>query len=400
MYRSPQRPKGEALKSKHNGAGLMTHTTSSRTTATITPTPPIILVVDDEPAFLDMIYDVIARQIDCRLYSAANREQAVKLMRTHDIDLLLADRHLPDGDGMDLLADLKKLRPGASAIVITGDASVSGAIEAIRQGAADFVPKPVRNDQLVERMKAALARRRAVARNEKRMDRLREAVKRLNEARRTVGKKVDLLCNDLIGAYGDLSRQFDELRTSESFRKALHSAGDLEQMLCHCMDWLLKRLGYCNIGIWLAAEEGEFQLGAYMKYTVIGDDALAAAMRDGVVQAAVRQGFIHLTGEQCADQLTDAESDFLTGQTILGSNAIYLGETLGALVLFRDQDAPFTQEDEQVLKDISPIFALALSSMVKGITKDEAPNDDNPEFGKPSKQEDGDWWKRGESPPF
>ena len=68
-----------------------------------------------------------------------------------------------------------------------------------------------------------------------------------------MSKKVDLLCNDLSTAYGELSKQLDTVRTQEGFRKLLGEAKDLEQMLCHAMDWLLRQVGYCNIGIWLAS---------------------------------------------------------------------------------------------------------------------------------------------------
>ena len=98
----------------------------------------------------------------------------------------------------------------------------------------------------------ALHRKSLPLKSESRIDRLRDAVRRLNDARRLVTKKVDLLCNDLVAAYGDLSRQLDLVRTTESFRGAITIADDLEQMLCHAMDWMLRQMGYSNVAIWLA----------------------------------------------------------------------------------------------------------------------------------------------------
>jgi hypothetical protein len=54
-----------------------------------------------------------------------------------------------------------------------------------------------------------------------------------------VSKKVDLLCNDLVAAYGELSRKLDGVRTQESFRKLVDRRKDLAQLLCHAMDWIL-----------------------------------------------------------------------------------------------------------------------------------------------------------------
>ena len=70
-----------------------------------------------------------------------------------------------------------------------------------------------------------------------------------------VSKKVDLLCNDLIAAYGELSRQLEAVRTTEAFRGAISAIADLEQLLCHTMDWLLRQMGYANVAIWLASDE-------------------------------------------------------------------------------------------------------------------------------------------------
>src|SRR5205823_5756816 len=174
--------------------------------------------------------------------------------------------------------------PRASAIVITGQPTMDGAIDAIRQGAVDFLPKPFSADALLTRVNKALAVQAAGAKVQRRLDRLRDAVKRLNEARRLVSKKVDLLCNDLIGAYGELSKQLDVVRTQEGFRKLMADAKDLEQMLCHAMDWLLRQLGYSNVAIWLAGEDAEYQLGAYMKYTIPGEPALTEALKDGLLR--------------------------------------------------------------------------------------------------------------------
>src|SRR5205823_3047225 len=89
------------------------------------------------------------------------------------------------------------------------------------------------------------------------------------------------------------------VRTTESFRQVCGAATDLEHLLCHAMDWMLRHLGYANLGIWLASDEGH-QLGAYMKYTIPGEAELTGAMKDGIVNVVNRQQFIHLEGGRCA----------------------------------------------------------------------------------------------------
>jgi len=203
----------------------------------------------------------------------------------------------------------------------------------------------------------------------------------------------------------------------ESFRKLLSGAEDLEQMLCHAMDWILRHAGYCNVAVWLAAEEAQFELGAYMKYTIPGEQELTDAMRVGLVPLINREGSVHLFGPELRDALTSAEYAVLGGQEVLGCNCTYLGESLATVVLFRDEKSPFTEEDEAMLRAISPIFAVCLANIVRRsqdsdsvdgydetFNSDGTVIDDNDQQKHPPKDKDrkndADWWKRGEPPPF
>jgi hypothetical protein len=191
-----------------------------------------------------------------------------------------------------------------------------------------------------------------------------------------VAKKVDLLCNDLISAYGDLSRQLDTVRLSESFRSSIHSADDLEQMLCHAMDWLLRQIGYANVAIWLAAEPG-FQLGAYMKYTIPGDGPLVESMRQSLLPMIARDGLVHLSAAEVAHKLTTEESLHLKDQTVLGAHCTYLGESLAQIVMFREGNKPFTAADITTLRTIGPVFAVTLATMVRQGPTDEGSDEEN-----------------------
>lgn len=371
---------------------------------------PSVLVVDDEPTMVELVDDVVGRQVNCRVIAATSIKQAKKILATQAVDMMVADVGLPDGDGMSLLASLRDYHPTAGAIVITGAPSVDGAIEAIRHGALDFVPKPFTAEQITERVRKALERREAAAKVEKRLERMRVAVKRLGAARRVVSKKVDLLCNDLVGAYTELSKQFDTVRTQESFRAAIGSAKDMEQVLCHAMDWMLRQVGYCNVAIWLAADEQQFQLGAYMKYTIPGEPPLTTAMKGGLVPMVQREGVVRMTGDEADERLTPAELEYLSDQAVLGINCTYLSEPLASVIVFRDGAKPFTAEDEEALKTIAPVFACTLAAIVREAISDPLPGEDTlheedgptPRDGE-SEQErksDADWWKRGEAPPF
>src|SRR5436190_6041056 len=259
--------------------------------------PPRVLLIEDEPTLVEVVQYILRRDLGAKVIPAASIESAKKILATETVELVITDIHLPDGNGMHLLPSIRKHHPTATAIVITGAPSMDEVMSAMREGAVDFVPKPFNTTQLLDHVRKALARQALLAREGKRFDRLREAVKRLNASRRVISKKVDLLCNDLVSAYGELSKQLDGVRTQEGFRKYVEKAHDLEQLLCHAMDWMLRQMGYANVAVWLSAEDGEFQLGAYMKYTAAGEPLLTDAIKRVVLPKVARDGFVRPRGE-------------------------------------------------------------------------------------------------------
>ena len=372
---------------------------------------PRVLLVDDEPNLVDVLSMAVGG-MDCAVTVAHTLSQAKRLLANGGgFDLLVADVGLPDGNGMTLLPALRRHCPSASAIVITGTPTVDGAVAALRDGAVDFLPKPFDHTQIVDRVRKALDRQAAAARATARTARLRRAVRKLSVARRLVSQKVDLLCHDLIGAYTDLAKQVDSVRTTEGFRKHIAVAGDdLEQLLCHTMDWMLRELGPANVGLWLASDDGVFQLGAYMKHTVPGEDEVVEAMRSALLPAVARDGLVHCGGADLKGKLTKAQRQAFAGQDVLAVSATYLGEPLAALVFFRDAASPFTDDDLALLKAVAPVFATSLAAVVRGPgAADETGDggspfaDDLAALGDEEDAEDRrpeNWWKRGEAPPF
>lgn len=373
---------------------------------------PAVLVVDDEADMLDMFRDTIAPNLDCRMYVAADLAQARKLMSKHSIQLLVADICLPDGSGMDLLEELRLNHPDAGAVFMTARPSVEQTLYALRHGVLDYLPKPFNAADAGRQISTALERQRVESRNQRRLKRLKSTVREMNKARRTVSKKVDLLCNDLVSAYGEVSQQLSAVRIQESFRRTIEQAKDLEQLLCHAMDWLLKEAGYSNIAIWLSGDEENFELGAYMKYTIVGEPKVTSALQHAVVSATAREGFLNLNADDLAKRLRPADRTLLPNQAALCTSCSYLGESLAVVALFRDAKTPYRIEDDAMLRQIATVFATRLATLVKVVDEetDEAQDtsspwsDDEPKKSKndnaKKKKDSADWWKNGEAPPF
>jgi diguanylate cyclase (GGDEF)-like protein len=124
---------------------------------------PRVLIVDDTRLDREIASDLIRDQADLATVSSA--EAALERLRTEPADLLLTDLVLPGMSGVDLLARVRAQHPETDVILITAHASLDSAVQALRMGAADYLAKPIRGDELALVVRRTLDRRRLQAEN-------------------------------------------------------------------------------------------------------------------------------------------------------------------------------------------------------------------------------------------
>jgi two-component system response regulator AtoC len=110
-----------------------------------------ILVIDDEPALRQIAAAVLARAGHAVDQACGVTEARQKLARG-DVDLALCDIKMPDGNGIELLKQSRASGIDTVFVMITASASMESAIEALRGGAYDYIVKPVRNEELLNRV--------------------------------------------------------------------------------------------------------------------------------------------------------------------------------------------------------------------------------------------------------
>ncbi|MBI4989985.1 MAG: sigma-54-dependent Fis family transcriptional regulator [Rhodocyclales bacterium] len=115
---------------------------------------PKILLVDDDP-FTRSLIDDLLRERKVELHVAINLAQARQAFRETDFNLVLLDQRLPDGNGLDFFAEMRRERPRQTALLITGFAEVKDAMRAVREGLFDYLTKPFDN---LEELDAVIGR--------------------------------------------------------------------------------------------------------------------------------------------------------------------------------------------------------------------------------------------------
>ena len=126
-----------------------------------------ILIVDDERDMLQLLKRSLAPDLDCRIMTASSGTEALQSLSRNRFDLVLADIKMPEMDGLELLELIKREKPELTVVMMTAYGTVDTAVEAMRNGAFDFVTKPFDHDALIIRLEKALERSRLLTENQR-----------------------------------------------------------------------------------------------------------------------------------------------------------------------------------------------------------------------------------------
>jgi two-component system response regulator RegA len=122
----------------------------------LSPPPPdnTLLIVDDDRAFLQRL----ARAMEARGFevdAAASVEEGLGMLKRRPPAFAVVDMRLDDGNGIDVIATLKELRPDSRAVVLTGYGNIATAVTAVKIGAVDYLAKPADADDVYNALVAS-----------------------------------------------------------------------------------------------------------------------------------------------------------------------------------------------------------------------------------------------------
>lgn len=122
-----------------------------------------ILIVDDEKIIRDAAIQIVERS-GHYAESVANREIAIESLKNTPYDLVLLDLNLGGENGLEVLKEIQKIQPNTAVVIITAGGTIGTAVEAMRQGALDFVEKPFTSAQFNMALARVLKHRKLVGR--------------------------------------------------------------------------------------------------------------------------------------------------------------------------------------------------------------------------------------------
>lgn len=134
-----------------------------------------VLVVDDEPSNRSSLEKIFARE-SMRVWTAESAKKALDILRHHRVHVVLTDLMMPGTSGLELLKAVHEVSPDTAVVLMTAYATIETAVQAMRDGAYDFVEKPLKRVHIVKSIRKAAERSALVEENRT----LRQEIRRLS----------------------------------------------------------------------------------------------------------------------------------------------------------------------------------------------------------------------------
>jgi two-component system response regulator PilR (NtrC family) len=131
-----------------------------------------VLIADDDESVRDVVADIITRE-GYKVDTATDGNQAMDRILHGRFDLIITDLKMPGASGLDVLKRALSLDPDTSVVIITAFATLQSALEAVHEGAYDYVTKPFRLEEMLVTVGNAFKRTQLIAQNRFLLEKLR-----------------------------------------------------------------------------------------------------------------------------------------------------------------------------------------------------------------------------------
>lgn len=306
---------------------------------------PRLLVVDDEEPLL-LIFGEFFEGLDYDLTLARSAEEAIAKLGATTFDLVVTDLNLPGRDGLAVLRAAKETNVDTEVIVLTGNASTLTAIDAMRQGAYDYVLKPFDLYEMERTIHKALERRQLLEENRRFVDNLRVANEELKSNQLALARHQE----ELRRRVDEATRRIRSLyEVGKEITSSLHLDRTLRLILQHGVELTGGRRGI----VFLLHEETG-QLTAELSQ---GLDEGSEGWRNLVAQ-------IVEPNEKSLTLREPVQAEFVGASTlaswVLVVPLLQEGEAIGTVAVLSDRPDRFSDDDQDLLVNFASQASIAI----------------------------------------
>ncbi len=160
-----------------------------------------MLVVDDEEAVCNILCQKFSQEgFDCK--ACLSGEAALSLLQTEKFDVIISDLRMPGISGLELVARAREIDSQAAFLVVTGETDVKTGIEAMKQGASDYITKPFQLQSVSRRVRRALEKKRLELELENYRKRLEEMVEERTQQLAQALRRIEATYDETLAALG------------------------------------------------------------------------------------------------------------------------------------------------------------------------------------------------------
>ena len=203
-----------------------------------------ILIVDDDNAIANFLSKMLlsAEDLDCDVTITHSAEDGTHLIEESKFDIIILDINLPGKSGIEFLMDINSIDPDIESIIMTGDASLETALDALREGAYDYLQKPFTKEQVITTIRNATQKRQLTMEK-------RELLKNLNDVNEQLEKANQMLTEKKILLDTELEKKVEDLTNINLFVKGITPQLDLIKLFTTIPRFIIDLFGFKGAAI-------------------------------------------------------------------------------------------------------------------------------------------------------
>ena len=322
-----------------------------------------LLVVDDEAEIRDLLEESLCEE-GFRVDTAPDVPDALEKLRATDFDLIITDILMPGGSGLDMLREVRKIRPHIATVVMTGHADTDKAIQALREKVDDFVQKPFTLEQLFHSVRVGLASKGVSKVQSQTIQALHRRSTELARERASLATQIRE-ATDQVGHFKqELLRNSESLSTVSDLSKVVTSVLDLDKALNLCLALLNQRLQVNRSSIMLydhLSDSLEVVATRGMEADLIGQRQATGEGVAGFV-ARTRQPILVRDIREDGRFDTSRAAAYETG-SFMSAPLVFQDELLGIINTNDHRSGePFDEADLEMLNTIARQLATAIAN--------------------------------------